>query len=49
MGLAAWPLIAVNPGNGEQARPVDLAHQVITVQLQLSAARFCIEPLVGAN
>ena len=50
IGLAAWPQIAVNPGTG--ALPLGASgpyHREITVQLQLSGASLCIEPMVGAN
>lgn len=50
IALAAWPQIAVNPGDGSQPRSgVGPNHRVITVSLQLSSAALSILPMVGAN
>ena len=50
LGLAAWPQIAVNPGDGTQPRgPAGPQHRVITVELELRAASLSIQPMVGAN
>ncbi|MEB3173460.1 MAG: CocE/NonD family hydrolase [Cyanobacteriota bacterium] len=50
IGLAAWPQIAVNPGNGAvPSGCVGTEHRVITVQLTLAGASFCIRPMVDAN
>ena len=50
IGLAAWPQIAVNPGDGSQPKGGSgPEHRVISVQLRLSEARLSILPMVGAN
>ena len=50
IGLAAWPQIAVNPGDG--SLPLGGSgpdHRTITVALQLAGAELSIQPMVGAN
>lgn len=50
IGLAAWPQIAVNPGDG--SRPQGGAgpqHRVISVTIHLAQALLGIKPMVGAN
>jgi hypothetical protein len=50
LGLAAWPQIAVNPGDGSQ--PLGGSgpnHRTISVALQLADAELSMRPLVGAN
>ncbi|UPM50359.1 CocE/NonD family hydrolase [Synechococcus sp. A10-1-5-1] len=50
IALAAWPQIAVNPGDGSQPRSgVSPSHRVITVSLKLPNAALSILPMVGAN
>jgi putative CocE/NonD family hydrolase len=50
IGLAAWPQIAVNPGDGSlPAGPAGPQHRVISVSLELSNAWLSIQPMVGAN
>lgn len=50
IGLAAWPQIAVNPGDGSRPLgPVGPGHRVITVQLELVGASLSIQPMVGSN
>ena len=50
LGLAAWPQIAVNPGDGTQPQgPAGPQHRVISVELELGAASLSIQPMVGAN
>lgn len=50
IGLAAWPQIAVNPGDGSLPRgPAGPQHRVISVTLQLRAGNLSIQPMVGAN
>jgi hypothetical protein len=50
LAAAAWPAIAVNPGDGSIPRGGSGPdHRVITVDLQLQAARLWLEPLIGAN
>ncbi|WP_296444749.1 CocE/NonD family hydrolase [Vulcanococcus sp.] len=50
LGLAAWPQIAVNPGDGTQPHgPAGAQHRVISVELELGAASLSIQPMVGAN
>jgi putative CocE/NonD family hydrolase len=50
IGLAAWPQIAVNPGDGSLPQgPVGPAHRVISVQLELAEASLCMLAMVGAN
>ena len=50
IGLAAWPQIAVNPGDGSQPQgPAGPQHRVISVALALAGACLSIEPMVGAN
>lgn len=50
LGLAAWPQIAVNPGDGTQPRgAAGPQHRVISVELELRTASLSIQPMVGAN
>jgi len=50
IGLAAWPHIAVNKGDGSlPAGAAGPEHRVISVSLQLSNAWLSIQPMVGAN
>ena len=50
IGLAAWPQIAVNPGDGTLPRgEVTPGHREITVELGLDQASLSIQPMVGAN
>lgn len=50
IALAAWPHIAVNPGDGSQPRSsVGADHRIITVTLKLGDAALSILPMVGAN
>jgi putative CocE/NonD family hydrolase len=50
LGLAAWPQIAVNPGDGSP--PLGGSgpqHRTITVALELAGAELSMQPMVGAN
>ncbi|MBU6250114.1 MAG: CocE/NonD family hydrolase [Cyanobacteria bacterium REEB417] len=50
IALAAWPQIAVNPGDGTLPRgAVNTGHREITVELGLDQASLSIQPMVGAN
>jgi predicted acyl esterase len=50
IGLAAWPQIAVNPGDGSPPQgPAGPQHRVISVTLQLAEAKLSIVPMIGAN
>ena len=50
IGLAAWPQIAVNPGDGSLPMgPAGPQHRVISVQLELAQASLCMHAMVGAN
>lgn len=50
IGLAAWPQIAVNPGDGSlPSGPAGPQHRVISVSLELRNASLSIQPMVGAN
>ena len=50
LGLAAWPQIAVNPGDGSLPQgATGPQHRVISVELDLRAATLSIEAMVGAN
>jgi len=50
IGLAAWPQIAVNPGDGSQpSGPAGAEHRVISVSLELQDASLSIMPMIGAN
>jgi len=50
IGLAAWPQIAVNPGNGSMPiGPSGPDHRVISVRLDLGDAELSIKPMVGAD
>ena len=50
IGLAAWPQIAVNPGDGSPPQGGSgPAHRTISVELQLAGAELSIQPMVGAN
>lgn len=50
IGLAAWPQIAVNPGDGTLPRAgVTVHHREISVELGLDQASLSIQPMVGAN
>ena len=48
MAPAAWPAIAVNPGDGSQPRGArGPGHRVITVTLELEGAELCCLPLLA--
>ena len=50
IGLAAWPQIAVNPGDGSQPQGAATAnHRVISVTLELSEAQLQITPMLPAE
>jgi predicted acyl esterase len=50
IGLAAWPQIAVNPGDGSLPEgSAGARHRVISVTLQLADSCFSIRPMAGAN
>ena len=50
IGLAAWPQIAVNPGDGSMPQgPAGPQHRVISVEIELASAQLRIKPMVGAN
>ena len=50
LGLAAWPQIAVNPGDGTRPRgAAGPRHRVISVELELRAASLSIQSMIGAN
>ena len=50
VGLAAWPQIAVNPGDGSMPQgPAGPQHRVISVEIELASAQLRIKPMVGAN
>lgn len=50
IGLAAWPQVAVNPGDGSMPLgPAGPDHRVITATLELADAHLSILPMVGAN
>ena len=50
IGLAAWPQIAVNPGDGSlPSGPTGIQCRVISVTFNLAGASFSIEPMIGAN
>lgn len=50
IGLAAWPQIAVNAGDGSMPLgPAGPQHRVISVTLELNGAQLRIKPMVGAN
>ena len=50
IGLAAWPQIAVNPGDGSMPHGGSgPGHRIISVALQPAGAELSIEPMVGAN
>ena len=50
IGLAAWPQIAVNPGDGSQPRDgTGPTHRTISVELQLAGAELSMQPMLGAN
>ncbi len=47
---AAWPQIAVNPGDGSlPAGGVGLEHRVIELQINLEGSRLWLTPLIGAD
>ena len=47
---AAWPQVAVNPGDGSLPRGgVGPSDRVITLTLELAASRLRLGPLAGAN
>lgn len=47
---AAWPLIAVNPGDGNlPGGAVGAAHRVIELLLDLEGSRLWLAPLIGAD
>jgi predicted acyl esterase len=48
LAAAAWPQIAVNPGNGNQAREGGgLDQRVISLRLELQQACLLLEPVLG--
>ena len=50
IGLAAWPQIAVNPGDGSQpCGGSGPSHRTISVELQLAGAELSMQSMVGAN
>jgi putative CocE/NonD family hydrolase len=50
LAAAAWPQIAVNPGDGSLARgPAGVDHRCISLSLNLAGSRFWLEPLVAAD
>jgi putative CocE/NonD family hydrolase len=50
IGLAAWPQVAVNAGDGSlPLGPAGPDHHVITATLDLAEAQLSILPMVGAN
>jgi predicted acyl esterase len=50
IGLAAWPQVAVNAGDGSlPLGPAGPDHRVITATLDLAEAQLSILPMVGAN
>jgi hypothetical protein len=50
VGAAAWPQIAVNPGNGAMPQgPSGMDHRVIGLELHLAGAQLGIHPMVTAN
>ena len=50
IGLASWPQIAVNPGDGSLPKgPTGPQHRVISVTMDLKTALLSITPMVGAN
>ncbi|WP_254962772.1 MULTISPECIES: CocE/NonD family hydrolase [unclassified Cyanobium] len=50
LAAAAWPLIAVNPGDGSlPAGGSSAAHRVISLTLELDGSRLGLEPLIRAN
>lgn len=50
LAAAAWPQLAVNPGDGSLPRgAVGPQHRVISLQLHLDTSRFWLMPLFGAN
>lgn len=50
VAAAAWPLIAVNPGDGSlPAGGSSSAHRVISLTLELAGSRLGLEPLIRAN
>jgi predicted acyl esterase len=47
---AAWPQIAVNPGNGSQPMgPSGASHRVISLRLDLAGSRLELMPLLEGN
>jgi predicted acyl esterase len=50
LAAAAWPQIAVNPGDGSlPAGGSGSRHRVITLTLELAGAHLGLEPLIRAN
>ena len=50
IAAAAWPAIAVNPGDGRVPRGgSDPDQRIITLELHLGEAHLWLEPLIGAN
>ena len=50
LGLAAWPQIAVNPGDGSVPMGGSSPqHRPIAVALELAGAELSMQPMVGAN
>ena len=50
LAAAAWPQVAVNPGDGSQPQGgPGPAHRVITLTLQLAGSRLSMKPMVGPD
>lgn len=50
LAAAAWPQVAVNPGNGSQPQGgPGPEHRVITLTLQLDGSRLSMKPMVGPD
>ena len=50
IGMAAWPQIAVNPGDGSPPRGGSgIGHRIISLELQLAESLLSIVPMVDAN
>ena len=50
IGMAAWPQIAVNPGDGSQPQGGSgMGHRIISLELQLAESRLSILPMIDAN
>ncbi|MFM7314688.1 MAG: CocE/NonD family hydrolase [Cyanobium sp.] len=50
LAAAAWPAIAVNPGDGSvPSGGSGPSHRIISLDLELEGARLWLNPLIGAN